>query len=112
MTTAGYPEKSLPSLLLSCEAAWQGKSSLSATPTSKEVIELAPPKHTIADVLKAVMEATATATGIGQRKQAVLENGGDIWDIVMLETNTMVANCTYSDGKADNTTKFVMFEQS
>jgi hypothetical protein len=40
-----------------------------------------------------------------------LENSGDVWDISMLETNTMTTNCTYSDGKAGNTTSFVMFEQ-
>ncbi|KAG0922827.1 hypothetical protein G6F57_020706 [Rhizopus arrhizus] len=56
-TAGGYPEKYLPSILAGCEALWQGKCSLSATPTSKEIIELSPPKHTIADVLKAIMEA-------------------------------------------------------
>jgi uncharacterized protein YbjT (DUF2867 family) len=56
-TAGGYPEKYLPSIFASCEVLWQGKCSLSATPNSKEIIELSPPKHTIADVLKAIMEA-------------------------------------------------------
>ncbi|KAG0732597.1 hypothetical protein G6F61_013847 [Rhizopus arrhizus] len=56
-TTGIYSEKYLLSFFASCEALWQGKCSLSATPTSKEIIELSPPKHTIADVLKAIMEA-------------------------------------------------------
>ncbi|KAG0733191.1 hypothetical protein G6F57_020542 [Rhizopus arrhizus] len=56
-TAGGYPEKYLPSILVSCETLWQGECSLSANPTSKEIIELSPPKHTVADVLKAIMEA-------------------------------------------------------
>ncbi|KAG1137340.1 hypothetical protein G6F37_013548 [Rhizopus arrhizus] len=56
-TAGGYPEKYLPSIFASCEVLWQGKCSLSAAPTSKEIIELSPPKHTIADALKSIMEA-------------------------------------------------------
>ncbi|KAG0736580.1 hypothetical protein G6F57_009898 [Rhizopus arrhizus] len=57
LITAGiFPEKYLPSFLASCEALWQGKCSLSEAPTSKEIIELAPPKRTTADTLKAIME--------------------------------------------------------
>ncbi|KAG1316305.1 hypothetical protein G6F62_013594 [Rhizopus arrhizus] len=56
-TAGGCPEKYFPSFFASCEVLWQDKCSLSATPTSKEIIELSPPKHTIADVLKAIMEA-------------------------------------------------------
>jgi uncharacterized protein YbjT (DUF2867 family) len=51
-----YPKKYLPSILVGCEPLWQGKCSLSGTPTSKEVMELAPPKRTIVDALKAMME--------------------------------------------------------
>jgi uncharacterized protein YbjT (DUF2867 family) len=56
-TAGGCPEKYFPSFFASCEVLWQDKCSLSATPTSKEIIELSPPKHTIADALKAIMEA-------------------------------------------------------
>lgn len=52
-----YPEKLLPSILAGCEPLWQGKCSLAGTPTSKAVMEFAPPKRTIADALKAMMEA-------------------------------------------------------
>ena len=51
-----YPEKALPSILAGCEPLWQGKCSLAGTPTSKEVMELAPPKCTVVDALKAMMQ--------------------------------------------------------
>ncbi|KAL1592968.1 hypothetical protein SLS59_009612 [Nothophoma quercina] len=51
-----FPEKLLPSLLAGGEPPWQGKTSLARTPTNKEIVELAPPKRTIADALKAMLE--------------------------------------------------------
>lgn len=51
-----FPEKLLPSLLAGGEPLWQGKTSLARTPTNKEIVELAPPKRTIADALKAMLE--------------------------------------------------------
>lgn len=51
-----YPEKVLLSILAGCEPLWQGECSLAGTPTSEEVIELAPPKPTVVDALKAMLE--------------------------------------------------------
>jgi uncharacterized protein YbjT (DUF2867 family) len=51
-----YPEMALPSILAGCEPLWQGKCSLARTPTSKEVMELAPPKRTVGEALKAMLE--------------------------------------------------------
>jgi hypothetical protein len=42
--------------MFGCEALWQGKCSLAGTPTSKEVIDLAPSKGTVMDALKAMLE--------------------------------------------------------
>ncbi|CAO3669850.1 unnamed protein product [Umbelopsis vinacea] len=57
LVTAGiYPEKYLSSFLAGLEFLWQGKGSLSGSPTNKEVIKLAPPKRTIVDALKAMVE--------------------------------------------------------
>jgi len=56
LVKAGYPEKVLPSILAGCDPLWQGKCSFAATPTSKEVMELAPPKRTVLDALKAMVE--------------------------------------------------------
>ncbi|KAH6653140.1 hypothetical protein BKA67DRAFT_519088 [Truncatella angustata] len=50
-----YPAKVLPSILAGCEPLWQGKCTLAGTPTSKEVLELAPPKRTIEDALKSML---------------------------------------------------------
>jgi uncharacterized protein YbjT (DUF2867 family) len=51
-----YPEKVLPSILVGCDPLWQGKCSLAGTPTSKEILELAPPKRTIRDALNTMLE--------------------------------------------------------
>lgn len=51
-----YTEKVLPSILAGCEPLWQGKCSLAGTPTSREVMEIAPPKRTVADALKTMLE--------------------------------------------------------
>ncbi|THV44346.1 hypothetical protein BGAL_0666g00030 [Botrytis galanthina] len=47
-----YPEKVLPSIMAGFELLWHGSCSLASTPTSKEIIDLAPPKGTAMDVLK------------------------------------------------------------
>jgi uncharacterized protein YbjT (DUF2867 family) len=51
-----FPEGVVPSILAGCEPLWQGKCSLAGTPTGKEIMELAPPTHTIADSLKTMLE--------------------------------------------------------
>ncbi|KAJ6086402.1 hypothetical protein N7467_005316 [Penicillium canescens] len=51
-----FSEKFLPSMLCGSEPLWQGKCSVAGTPTSKAIMELAPPKRTVADVLKALLQ--------------------------------------------------------
>jgi uncharacterized protein YbjT (DUF2867 family) len=51
-----FPEKVLPSILAGCEPLWQGKCSLAGTPTNNEIMELTPPKRTVAEALKAMLE--------------------------------------------------------
>ncbi|KAK9761324.1 hypothetical protein K7432_013852 [Basidiobolus ranarum] len=51
-----YPEKHLSSLLEGCNPLWLGKCSLSGAPTSKKIIELAPPKRTFVDTLNDLVE--------------------------------------------------------
>ncbi|KAF4764603.1 hypothetical protein N7455_011027 [Penicillium solitum] len=51
-----YPEKFLPSILAGCDALWQGKCSLAGTPTSKEIMQLSPPKRTVGDALRAMLK--------------------------------------------------------
>lgn len=55
-TSGVYPEKVIPSIKAGNEPLWQGKCSLAETPTSKEVLKLAPPKRTLEDALKAMLE--------------------------------------------------------
>lgn len=52
----GFPEKILGSVLAGCVPLWQGKCSLAGTPTSKEVMELAPPRWNVADSLQAMLK--------------------------------------------------------
>ncbi|CAO3702405.1 unnamed protein product [Rhizopus stolonifer] len=55
--TAGiYPEKYFSSLVAGTLGLWKNRCSLSGTPTSKEIIELAPPNHTAAEAFKAMLE--------------------------------------------------------
>jgi uncharacterized protein YbjT (DUF2867 family) len=56
LSKAGYSEKVLGSVLAGCDPLWQGKCSLARMSTSKEVMELAPPKRTVAEALKAMLE--------------------------------------------------------
>jgi uncharacterized protein YbjT (DUF2867 family) len=51
-----YPEKLLPSMLAGCQYLWQSKCSLAGTPTSKAVMDLAPPSRTVQDALKNMLE--------------------------------------------------------
>jgi uncharacterized protein YbjT (DUF2867 family) len=51
-----YPEKLVPSIVAAFERQWQGKCSLAETPTSKEVLSIAPPKLTVEDALKAMLK--------------------------------------------------------
>ncbi|RJE23956.1 hypothetical protein PHISCL_03715 [Aspergillus sclerotialis] len=52
--------------------------------------------------------------GLGTRKQAVLDAGGNTMDlaIAMLETETMTADYTYGDGKTGDATNFGIFKQN
>lgn len=54
--SGAYPENVVASIRTSCLALWKGKCSLSETPTSKEIINLAAPKRTPAAALKAMLE--------------------------------------------------------
>jgi nucleoside-diphosphate-sugar epimerase len=51
-----YPEKLLSSMLAGCQYLWQNKCSLGGTPTSKVAMGLAPPKRTVLDALKIMLE--------------------------------------------------------
>ncbi|CAO3693511.1 hypothetical protein G6F70_003618 [Rhizopus microsporus] len=51
-----YPKTFLSSFLAGCGYLWRGECSTSNSTTSKEIIELAPPKLTLADTFKAMME--------------------------------------------------------
>ncbi|KAL0095324.1 hypothetical protein J3Q64DRAFT_1632917 [Phycomyces blakesleeanus] len=56
VASGGYPKKVLTSIIAGCELAWNGQFSLSECPTSKEILELAPPKSTIMDCLHSMLE--------------------------------------------------------
>ncbi|GJC97918.1 nmrA-like family protein [Colletotrichum higginsianum] len=49
-------EKVLPSIMAGFEPLWEERCSLANTPTSTEVLRLAPPKWTIVDAFKAMLE--------------------------------------------------------
>lgn len=51
-----YPENTLPSILAGLQPIWQGTSSLAGTPTSKAILEIAPPRRTFADAIKAMLD--------------------------------------------------------
>lgn len=55
-----------------------------------------------------------TVSGLGARKQAILNNGGGIWDIAiaMLETETLTTNYVYGDGKSYDSANFGIFKQN
>jgi uncharacterized protein YbjT (DUF2867 family) len=57
MVAAGvYPKNVLPSIFAGFESLWEERCSLAKTPTSEAILELAPPKRTILDALKAMVE--------------------------------------------------------
>ncbi|GKT49559.1 uncharacterized protein ColSpa_09740 [Colletotrichum spaethianum] len=56
VATGVYPKKVLPSIMAGFEPLWEGRCSLAKTPTSKAILELAPPKRMIVDALKAMLE--------------------------------------------------------
>ncbi|PLB43778.1 hypothetical protein P170DRAFT_441227 [Aspergillus steynii IBT 23096] len=55
-----------------------------------------------------------TVAGLGERKQAVLNSGGNTMDvaIAMLETDGMTTDYTYGDGKSGDATNFGIFKQN
>jgi hypothetical protein len=55
-----------------------------------------------------------TISGLGARKQQVLQAGANTLDlaVAMLETNTMQANYTYGDGKTGDSANFGIFKQN
>ncbi|KAI9039719.1 glycoside hydrolase family 134 protein [Aspergillus affinis] len=55
-----------------------------------------------------------TVSGLGSRKQAVLDAGGNTMDlaIAMLETDNMTTDYTYGDGKTGDSTNFGIFKQN
>lgn len=55
LTGMGLPEKIITAMFTTVEDQWQGKCTIASHPASKEVLALAPPKRTVADVLKAML---------------------------------------------------------
>ncbi|KAJ5182366.1 hypothetical protein N7449_012513 [Penicillium cf. viridicatum] len=55
-----------------------------------------------------------TISGLGGRKQEIVNAGGNTRDlaIAMLETNNMTTNYTYGDGKSGDGTNFGIFKQN
>ena len=55
-----------------------------------------------------------TISGLGSRKQQVLDAGASVLDlaVAMLETDTMQANYTYGDGKTGDAANFGIFKQN
>jgi hypothetical protein len=55
-----------------------------------------------------------TISGLGSRKQQVLDAGASVLDlaVAMLETDTMQANYTYGDGKTGDSANFGIFKQN
>ena len=53
----GYPAKLVPSMLAGLKPMWEGKATTFATPTSRAILELAPPKIDPSDVFKTMLEA-------------------------------------------------------
>ncbi|KAF7585351.1 hypothetical protein BBP40_011166 [Aspergillus hancockii] len=65
-------------------------------------------------VSKRADRGSETVGGLGQRKQAILNAGGNTLDlaIAMLETKTMTTDYTYGDGKTDDAANFGLFKQN
>jgi hypothetical protein len=65
------------------------------------------------DIIRA-SNGSYTVSGLGSRKQAILNAGGDVLDvaIAMLETENMQSNYTYGDGKTGDSANFGIFKQN
>jgi hypothetical protein len=65
-------------------------------------------------VARAADRGSYTVSGLGSRKQAVLNNGATVLDlaIAMLETERMTTNYTYGDGKSGDAANFGIFKQN
>ncbi|KAL2835497.1 hypothetical protein BJY01DRAFT_238820 [Aspergillus pseudoustus] len=65
-------------------------------------------------ISKRADRGSETVSGLGQRKQAVLNAGGNTLDlaIAMLETKTMTTDYTYGDGKTYDAANFGLFKQN
>jgi uncharacterized protein YbjT (DUF2867 family) len=51
-----FPQSALTDFPAGSASLWEGESGLAMSPTSKEILELAPPKSTVGEVLKAILE--------------------------------------------------------
>lgn len=62
----------------------------------------------------AAESGSQTIAGLGARKQAVLQAGGDTLDlaIAMLETDDMSTNYVFGDGKTEDSANFGIFKQN
>lgn len=56
IATGIYPKTAMSSFMAGSEPLWQGTCALAGTPTSKEIMKLAPPKGTVAEALNAMLE--------------------------------------------------------
>ncbi|KAL4746647.1 hypothetical protein BDW72DRAFT_197495 [Aspergillus terricola var. indicus] len=67
-----------------------------------------------ADMTKRDDRGSYTVSGLGQRKQAILNAGGNTLDlaIAMLETEGMTTDYTYGDGKTYDAANFGLFKQN
>ncbi|KAL3467186.1 hypothetical protein BJX64DRAFT_283911 [Aspergillus heterothallicus] len=66
------------------------------------------------DMIKRADRGSYTVSGLGQRKQAILNAGGNTLDlaIAMLETEGMKTDYTYGDGKTYDAANFGLFKQN
>ncbi|EIE76409.1 hypothetical protein G6F46_000136 [Rhizopus delemar] len=62
----------------------------------------------------AARNGSYTVSGLGKRKQEILNNGGGVWDIAiaMLETEDLTTNYPYGDNKSGDSTNFGIFKQN
>jgi uncharacterized protein YbjT (DUF2867 family) len=51
-----FPAKVLPSIIAGFKPLWDGRNALAGTPTSPEIMQLAPPKRTMESALKELVE--------------------------------------------------------
>jgi hypothetical protein len=90
---------------------------LGATVASSTVVGLAvtgTPAHAISPCPSGMSCGSYTVGGLGSRKTAVRNVGGNSLDlaIAMLETDTMTTNYTYGDGKSGDAANFGIFKQN